>query len=134
MLSEREGALKYFNKNDVSTWGCCVQTGDHNCGSIFEQVIPQPPFYLYSFHKHWVPGRSRTRAPGTAHRSLWWGLLLVHHRSHGETPQLAISRLPAVLPFKAAQALLKPPMKESSSALALHYAAVVGFVLTASLW
>lgn len=23
VLSEREGALKYFNKNDVSSWGCC---------------------------------------------------------------------------------------------------------------
>lgn len=63
VLSEREGALKYFNKNDVSTWGCCVQTGDRDCGSIFEQVIPQPPFYLYSFHKHWVPV-----APGQGHQ------------------------------------------------------------------
>lgn len=46
VLSEREGALKYFNKNDVSTWDCCMWTGDRNCKSIFEQVIPRPPFYL----------------------------------------------------------------------------------------
>nr|XP_013806323.1 PREDICTED: arf-GAP with dual PH domain-containing protein 1-like [Apteryx mantelli mantelli] len=45
VLSEREGALKYFNKNDVSSWGCSVGTGDHNCTSIFEQTIPGPPFY-----------------------------------------------------------------------------------------
>ncbi|KAK2533736.1 hypothetical protein Q9233_004950 [Columba guinea] len=38
VLSEREGALKYFNKNDVSTWGRCVQVGDLSCESIFEQA------------------------------------------------------------------------------------------------
>lgn len=46
VLSEREGALKYFNKNDVSFWGCSVWMGDHSCKNICEEVISGPLFNL----------------------------------------------------------------------------------------
>lgn len=46
VLSEREGALKYFNKNDVSFWGCSLLMGEHNSKSICEQIISRPLFNL----------------------------------------------------------------------------------------